>query len=846
MRSMPRKTTTLGWLLLGIVFPLADMTAAGRPPASTDFYGDPLPDGAQARIGSIRWQQTSYLVYLGAEPGGNTLIAVGQDGACSRMDANTGKELRRFGEAVDVTCAALSANGRILALAGLDETIRLWNVSEGKVVQQLAVGGVVVAVAFTGDGKTLVSRERAGAVRMWNTTTGKELRHLLLPRNQSRYTVEAANSLALSPDGRTLAYASPGLVNLLDVRDGKDWRSISTGEPERLVVTAVAFTPDSKSLAWAAHDSTVRLTNLETDREVRRLGVPQPRGFIPAGLLLSPDGKMLASSHYDRLREKSRQLRLWDISTGKEIHQLSEPVDIQGLAAGGAFTQGGKVLSVAAGRCGTRIRSWEVAGGRERQQGGGHRQAVTAAVLSPDGQILTTLGDDRIVRRWEARTGKELHQFALRPEAVSPVLAPDGQAVAHVAGDGTIRVLASATGKELRRFAVEEVPREAGALLYAPDGLALAVRGHDDAIRLYDAGNGRLLRRFTPRVWQEKSRETPVKGMAFSPDGTLLAGAQEATVFLWDTASGRELRRFTLGGPFGGVFAFSPDGHVLAVGHRHRNYVVSLWETLTGQRRGEIWTPDFRESITAVSFSKDGRTLAGACAQAEIRLWDVETLKPLAPVRGHRDDVRMVEYAADGQTLISGSNDTTALLWKAAGLNTLPRHPPFDLQPAVVDALWEDLVKTNAYVAHSAMRALRAAPKAALPFLKERLRPVPVDEQQRIARLVVDLDSNRFAARQKAAMELEKLGAAAQPELLRALAGKPSLELRRRVDQLLDKVPHLKGPSPDLQALRALEVLEAIGTAEARQLLEEIATGAPNAPRTREARAALQRMAKRQ
>src|SRR5262249_26278168 len=110
-------------------------------------------------------------------------------------------------------------------------------------------------------------------------------------------------------------------------------------------------------------------------------------------------------------------------------------------------------------------------------------------------------------------------------------------------------------------------------------------------------------------------------------------------------------------------------------------------------------------------------------------------------------------------------------------------------------------------------------------------------EPARLARLLADLGGGRFAARRQATCELEELGEAAAPALRRALGENLPLETRRRIEEILEKL------SPQrLVGLRALEVLEHAGTAEARDVLERLAGGVPEAPLTREARAALRRL----
>jgi hypothetical protein len=140
--------------------------------------------------------------------------------------------------------------------------------------------------------------------------------------------------------------------------------------------------------------------------------------------------------------------------------------------------------------------------------------------------------------------------------------------------------------------------------------------------------------------------------------------------------------------------------------------------------------------------------------------------------------------------------------------------------------------------AYRAMRILYQVPRQAARLLQKHLVPVPVPDAQLLSRFLQDLDGDRFAQRERAFRHLENLGDAAEPALRKTLEGKPSLELRRRVEQLLKK---LDGPDR-VWKLRAVEVLEHLGTPEARRALEALARGAPEAWLTREAQGAIGRL----
>jgi hypothetical protein len=132
--------------------------------------------------------------------------------------------------------------------------------------------------------------------------------------------------------------------------------------------------------------------------------------------------------------------------------------------------------------------------------------------------------------------------------------------------------------------------------------------------------------------------------------------------------------------------------------------------------------------------------------------------------------------------------------------------------------------------------------------LRQHLKPVgPFDSEtdKKIDRLITELDSTRFAVREKATQELRLLEELAEPALSRALVGRPSLETRRRIEGLLQR---LEGPvtvPKRLRALRSIEVLEKIGSLESQQLLTLLGGGAPEARLTKEAKATRARSARR-
>jgi hypothetical protein len=263
--------------------------------------------------------------------------------------------------------------------------------------------------------------------------------------------------------------------------------------------------------------------------------------------------------------------------------------------------------------------------------------------------------------------------------------------------------------------------------------------------------------------------------------------------------------------------------------------------------------------------------LAAAGPGLDVRLFGVLTGQEIGTFRGHQGGVIALAFDATGNRLVSGSLDTTALVWDATGPAIMARParvsgsldttalvwdatgPAKKARPArgrlaegAADELWTDLAGDDAEKAFAAMRALCEAPEDAAALLKRRLRPVSAPDPKHVTRLIGDLDAKSFAVRRNAAAELEALGDLIGPAARRAVGGGASLEVRQRLEPILKKLRVRAVRGEPLAALRGVEVLERVGTAEARRVLEALAGGAAGSRLTEAARDSLKRSARRE
>lgn len=754
-----------------------ETNGAGR----CDADGFPLPQGAVARLGSLK-----------------------------------------FYHPWRINAVALAPDGETIASAADWSPLCFWNRATGRPIRRIATTHEdVKALAYSPDGKHLglVSHQNGGGgepekwiVELRDAGTGK-LQHAFPQAGKNKVV-----AVGFSPRGVLLCAAvEKNHVHVIDVANKQP---LYPPLKHRAKVQIVSFARDGKALLTADEDKLFYLRDTVTGKEQSRFHLKEEPVRNGGAAALSPTGNFLA------VAISNQCLHLYDAKIKKLLREYlkSRPLALD-------FSPDGKIM-VAANH--DVIRLWDTGSGKEINPSTSHEDYPTAAAISPNGKLVATAGQEHSVRLWDAKTGRQLVVFSYlyAPHAIT--FSPDSKAVLFGGASGKNQICAWRVedAELVRKFADQKV--QVGKLAFSRDGKKLLAQDlyKESIIFEWDAASGKLLKKHnkaSPLLWWELTNgkklrhngwlaKATFKVQDISPNGRLLAttNGSSQSVDLRDTATGTLLRRTTTEGlDFGRrwdirKFRFTPDGRTLIMTNYEEGIVN--WDANRGR---DAYLPIF--------------------------LFEVASGKEFHRLQGHPHRTEAFDLSTDGRWLVTFGLDRTALVWDLHHL-TVSRSKSLTQQDA--EALWADLAKLNAVVAYCAIEALTAAPQQTLPVLKKHLHPVRKPDVQEISRWIKDLNSNGFRIRERANSALTKAGEQAEPYLRMALKKPLSLEMHMRVEALIQKLDdEWSKPTPQrVRYLRSLVILERIRSPEARRLLRTLAGGLPGTRTTREASAVLRRL----
>ena len=545
---------------------------------------------------------------------------------------------------------AYSPDGHRVATGQSNGIVRQWDSATGEPIGSPFKGhtDVVTGVVYTPDGLTIASSDSDNTMRLWNANTGA-------PLHPTPQHVDGPEAIAVNPSGTVFVTGgAKGTVQLWDAHSGQLLKTGKVSDDPTGHIRDVTFDSSGNWFAasfrggiaiydTATFEPRAPMIDVSSD-----FGIASPPVFQIA---LSPDGDMIAAG--------SDNLQLRTTDTGALVRSIQLGTSRGGsLATAVAFSPDWH--RIATGRIDGAVQLWDTDTGA--QIGPtliGHTWKVFGIAFSPDGRQLATTGLDGTMRLWSATVGQPMS--GPDPNLVQVAFSPDGHRVAASADSG-VQQWDVGTGQALSAL----TPAGAGVNSFAfLNGGRMATAAHDGTIQVWNGATGQADQ---PPVHVDAPGR--FLHFAFSSDGRTVAVGDDShgSVQLWAVATGRAVGHpMTVDNPNTNLYgmAFSPDGHLLAVAYDDG---LRLWNAETAQPDGTILTrTGLLNPVAAVAFSRDGTTLAAARADGTVELWDPTTRKqrPGSPFPGQSGFAIALAFGP-GHQLASGGTDANLRLWDTA------------------------------------------------------------------------------------------------------------------------------------------------------------------------------------
>jgi WD40 repeat protein len=452
-------------------------------------------------------------------------------------------------------------------------------------------------------------------------------------------------SVVFSPDGRTLASGHGSNILIWDADTHEPKGPPLAGHTD--IILALALSPDGRTLASGGRDDLIILWDVSTGRQVGRLD--EHTDFVWS-LAYSPDGRFLVSGSTDG------KIIFWDAATRRRD---AEPLAGHGGAVFTvAFSPDGKMLA-SGGRTGE-IVLWDVATRRELQRftlG----SPVRCMAFSHDGKTLASGGDQENILLWDVEARRKAGLLAgTGPSGLSDLaFSADDRLLASASSIGTVSLWDVAAGRVLA-WPLTSSLGSVACLAFSPDGKTVAWGGDNARLGLWDTS--------TRRGLGLPGGEATYWVVTYSPDGTILATANEDGLLLWDAATRAQLRPPLEGLGDTALLTFSPDSKWLAVhGGAAGRRLIRIWNI--SAPRADVPPPtEFPQGDNiSMAFSPDGKTFAIGDFEGAITFYELGSMSRAGePLRGHDGPVTFLAYDRDGKTLISAGRDATLRLWDVA------------------------------------------------------------------------------------------------------------------------------------------------------------------------------------
>ena len=607
---------------------------------------------------------------------GGTLLAVSDDsdGSIGLYNVATPHQPRLVGVAhpatkVEQFAAAITPDGRHLLAGSSDGTISSWDISDPAhpgaptVVPAFKATGVN-SLALSADGRTLVAAGTTATLPVFDVSNGRLTAETPLTMPSK---TDLATTVAYASDGHHVVAGGSGELSMWTVAGSSLIGQASPTafpDPDDTSINTVAFSPDGRTLAVGSHSGQVTIYRVVDDGNPTKLTTALTKfGSWVNALTFSADGSMLAAGSSDS------SAAVWTTRDWAPVTTMALP----SLVTGVQFAYGTNYLITASTDGGARI--WDVPGPQLAHQVGG----VYAINWYPDSTHLLAGTDSATTGAslWNVNDPDHprLEKTAGRTSPTVPelsggvALSPDTHTAALTEMKGSVQLWNMAASQPVMIGSpLADAKQQLESLAWSPTGKLLAGGGNDGRIYLWDTSNPAATKLASPPI-QEPNQ---VYMVSFSPDGKMLAAAViDHTVRLWNVADPAHPKLVsTLRGFSYYVYAasFSRSGTLLAASSPDRTTL--LWDISDPAHPQQLGGPLVgpTNQLFDVEFSPDGTKLIAASLDKSLWIWDIgnpRTPTPWAELTGGGGQMFVGNFSPNGKLIAGGTSADAVTLWSA-------------------------------------------------------------------------------------------------------------------------------------------------------------------------------------
>ncbi len=535
-------------------------------------------------------------------PNDQLIATASNDHTIKIWDVETGTLLKTLnGHNDNVNYAAFNNDGTLIVSASDDNTIRIWDTETGTVLRAIEQSGRINSAIFSPNGQLIASTSDNNQIKLWDSSLGTLVNTLYGHSSPIQY-------LEFSPNGRFITTVSGNNIDLWDLLSNdcimalkKDKRDSSFGDNQsnHNYYVSSSFSPDSKFLITASDDYEITYMDIETGLTESTM---KSNGFYVNYVAFDPNSKATASAHENN------------------IFLMGEKKNLK------------KILF-------------------------GHECGSNYATFSTNDNLISSAGEDNLIRIWETQSGHCLDSLYGHFGGVSSVLFTLDNKRLVSSGDGSARIW-NIDAKQCQNVLLNHGDGVTFAALSSNDNL-IATSSLDNTITLWDFASGK-------RIMSLEGHQKGVTSVAFSANDSYLASTSlDNTIRIWDVESGDNVRTIT-GNASWSYSVFHPKKPLLAAASGNTIYI---WNLSTGICENKL--EGHTDIIHSVAYCPNGDYIVSASSDNTIRIWSGDTGKCIQELKGHTSHVTSASFSHDLKYIVSSSWDGTIRIWNFSPLQEL-------------------------------------------------------------------------------------------------------------------------------------------------------------------------------